>query len=102
MIKVLFKAPHGKFEEREINNTLEDMQKLVDGYIEVISTDIDDKVFMIVNEEGKLYGLEPNLYYYSDIIVGNIVFVKVDNKGNWKSISDKQIEAIKKYFGNYY
>lgn len=98
-IKVLFKAPNKKFEEREINNTLEDMQKLVDGYIEVIPTDIYDKVFMIVNEEGKLYGLEPNIHYYRDIIVGNVVFVRVDNSGNWKSISNKQITEIKKYFG---
>lgn len=98
-IKVLFKAPNKNFEEREINNTLEDMQKLVDGYIKVIPTDIYDKVFMIVNEEGKLYELEPNLHYYRDTIVGNIVFVRVDNSGNWKSISKSQISTIKKYFG---
>ena len=98
-IKVLFKAPNKNFEEKEINNNLEDMQKLVDGYIEAIPTDIYDKVFMIVNEEGKLYDLEPNLRYYRDIIVGNIVFVSVGNKGEWKSISKSQINAVKKYFG---
>ncbi len=101
-IKVLFKAPNKNFEEVEITNTLEDMQKLVDGYIEVIPTDIYDKVFMIVNEEGKLYELEPNIHYYRDIILGNVVFVRIGNNGEWSSISDKQIAAIKKYFGMKY
>lgn len=98
-IKILFKAPNEKFEEREINNTLEDMQKLVNGYIEVVPTDIYDKVFIVVNEEGKLYEFEPNFHYYNDIIVGNVIFVSVDNKGNFKSLSKNQVKAIKKYFG---
>jgi len=99
-MKVLLKRPNEKFEEIEIENTLKAMQSLVNGYIECIPTDISDKLFMVVNEEGKLYDLEPNFYYYTDIIVGNAVFVRVDNNGNWKSISNKQIDEIKKYFGN--
>lgn len=103
MIKVLFKSPHSKnITELEIENTLEEMQKLVCGYIEVVPTDIFDKVFMVVNEEGKIYDLEPNFRYYTDTIVGNVIFVSVDNRGNFKSLSKNQIEAIKKYFGNYY
>lgn len=100
MIKVLFKSPYTKnIEELDIENTLEAIQELVCGYIEVVPTDIYDKVFMVVNEEGKLYDLEPNFHYYNDIIVGNVIFVSVDNKGNFKSLSKNQVKAIKKYFG---
>lgn len=98
-MKVLLKRPNEKIEELEVENTLESLQSLVNGYIECVPTDISDKLFMIVNEEGKLLGLEPNLRYYNDIIVGNIVFVRVSNNGDFKSISDKQIADIKKYFG---
>lgn len=100
MIKILFKSPHTKnIEELDIENTLEAMQELVCGYIEVVPTDIYDKVFMVVNEEGKLYDLAPNFHYYDDIIVGNVIFVNIDNRGNFKSLSKNQINAIKKYFG---
>ena len=98
-MRVLFKSPNEKFEEREVENSLESMQKLVHGFVEQIPTDIHDKVFMLVNEEGKLIGLEPNLHYYRDVIVGNIVFVSISNNGVWKSLSNVQIDAIKRYFG---
>ena len=39
--------------------TLEQMQKLVGGYIEIHYLPTD-KTNLVVNEDGKLYGLQPN------------------------------------------
>ena len=51
-----------------IENELEAMQKAVGGYIEAIS--LDDGNVIILNEEGKLMGLEGNRALGDDILVG--------------------------------
>lgn len=60
--------------------SLEELQSIVGGYIEVVRT-LDGK-FMVINEEGKLKGLELNipatrLYVHGrrDVIVGPAVVV---------------------------
>lgn len=47
-------------EEIEIENTLEALQKVVDGYIETVAL-IGGYAVMIVNEEGLLRGMPSNL-----------------------------------------
>lgn len=47
-------------EEIEIENTLEALQKAVDGYIETVTL-IGGYAVMIVNEEGLLRGMPSNL-----------------------------------------
>lgn len=67
--------------------TLEELQKIVGGYIEVVR--LDDGAIMIINEEGKLHGLPPNeratriahaahAVAYSDEIVGPVAIIKDD------------------------
>ena len=60
--------------------SLEELQQAVGGYIEIVP--IDKEFDMVVNEEGKLYGLPVNeqatrLYrrvrYTDDVIVGDVV-----------------------------
>lgn len=48
-----------KPEVMEIEDTLESLQKMVGGYIEVVYP-FDDPVGLIVNEEGKILKLPPN------------------------------------------
>ncbi len=57
--------------------SLEEMQRIVGGYIEVLN--LNDGRLMVVNEEGKLEGLDLNItatYLYgrhSDCVVGNVL-----------------------------
>jgi len=55
--------------------TLEDLQRAVGGYIEILS--LGDKMYLVVNEEGKLQNLHTNeaatMIYGHDIIVGPAV-----------------------------
>ena len=84
-----------------ISASLENLQKTVEGYIETVGLTESDVI--IVNEEGKLQGLEKNLRMYgdtvySDTLVGTIIVlgtkgdefadVKMDF-GTWKSLVDK-------------
>lgn len=94
------------FEEREIKNTLEDIQRIVGGYIEIpyLSRDFNDnKINIIINEEGKfIEGLEPEIAIISresntilDIVYGNCVFASHDQEGNTIELSEEQKQIVK-------
>lgn len=56
--------PDGREETVEPKNgtnfSLEELQGVVGGYIEILPLDSEDKTIMVLNEEGKLTGLELN------------------------------------------
>lgn len=57
--------------------TLENLQKFVGGYIEIVNlgTYGDQEILMICNEEGKLLEkCTPNFYLGNDLIFGDVVF----------------------------
>ena len=66
-ITVLKVEPGKEPEEVTIPNTLEAMQEMVGGFIEIVYL---DGVCLVCNEEGKLMGLEGNRRVGRDIISG--------------------------------
>lgn len=63
--------------------TLENMQRFVGGYIEVVpvGTFGNQEILMIVNEEGKLRPeCEPNFYWGNDLIMGSAIFAARDGE----------------------
>lgn len=94
------------FEEREIKNTLEDIQQIVGGYIEIpyLSQDFNDnKINIIINDEGKfIEGLEPEIAVIKketntilDIVYGNCVFASHDHEGNTIELNEEQKQIVK-------
>ena len=77
----------------EIENNLSTLQKYVGGLIDIV--ELEDDVDIIINDEGKLLSLSPNLvlYEFGDIIVGDFLVVGQEN-GETISLSE---EKIKKY-----
>ena len=75
-----------------IENTLEGLQKEVDGYIETIT--IFDGIVLICDEEGLLKGKAPSCNVLGCEIVGDWLLVGADSEGeftdlrfeDWKSI----------------
>lgn len=66
----------------DIDNTLEALQEAVDGYIEVLTL-VPNQAVMIVNEEGRLRRLYPNILASAIAgtqIVGNALIVGVDGE----------------------
>ena len=86
---------------KEIDGSLESMQKVVDGRIEAIYP-FDDQVALICNEEGKINGLWPNrTIIYEDHITDTIAgtfFVAGLEEESFGSLTDKRIEFYKKVF----
>ena len=95
-IKVLKVAPKMPPEIVTLDNNLRALQEAVSigadyvGLIEII--DLDDKVCILCNEEGKLIQLEPNRRFYNDILCGVFYVTGQDKQGNLTSLSDAQIK----------
>ena len=93
-LRILMKRVNQEPEEMEIEDTLEAKQALVDGLIEVVY--VSDGLLLICNEEGKLDGLLPNLVFEFDYIAGDCFFIGDDyENGDFKSLTDEQIEEVK-------
>ena len=94
MLQVVFKKPNEEPIKMEIENTLEKLQELVDGYIEIIPANDDKSIFMIVNEEGRLKDLESNIWVGNTCIVGNVIFVQNKFDSDFHSLTDDMVEVI--------
>lgn len=80
-IRVIIKRPDEEYGHVcNISNRLENLQKTVGGYIEVINLNKKGNIVIICNEEGKLKGLEPNMYFCGDMLVGTIIVCGVEGE----------------------
>lgn len=93
-MKVVVKEPNKAPIEKDIENTLEALQELVGGWIEF---SVYNNFDIVVNEEGKLMGLEPNLINeYNDVLVGTVVFVgEADDEGE---LTDVNVDKVMRMF----
>lgn len=85
--------------EKNISNTLEAKQEIVDGLIQVTSIDDDPEVVLICNEEGKILNMPLNRDIGYDIIAGTFIIAGDDyDNGDFKSLTNEQVEKYKKRF----
>lgn len=102
-IKVIVKRPDEQYGHVcHISDRLENLQKTVEGYIETVSAVCG--AIIICNEEGKLKGLEPNMWYYHDRLCGTIIVCGQNGDefsdvpltlNQWKRFVDAQEEYSK-------
>ena len=96
---------NGEFTTQEITNSLEDLQKIVGGYIEIpflSKTFGQNWIDIIINEEGKfIEGLRPEIAIIDseeikilDIVYGNCIFVSHDEEGNTVELNDSQVLIV--------
>lgn len=96
-IKCVIQRPGQISEIAEIENTLEAFQEIVGGYIEVMP--LIERLVLIVNEEGKLKGLEPNIYVNGDCLVGTVIVTAVDGE-EFRSLTVHEIQAVRSWLLN--
>jgi hypothetical protein len=95
---------NNKFEEKEINNKLEELQKIVGGYIEIpfiSETLYNNGIDIIINEEGKfIEGCKPEIAIVTeagqvaDVIHGNCIFASHNEEGDTIGLTEKQIKIV--------
>ena len=95
-IKGLLVEPHKLPKEIETENTLDNLQSLVDGYIECVYLQNDNDVVLICNDEGKINNMPLNRDIGYDIIAGPFFIVGNDyENADFKSLTDEQILKYK-------
>ena len=96
-MKVFIVKPNERGYIKEIENTCESFQKEVDGYIEICY--LDDGILAVVNEEGRIKDLpDCAMIPHYGVIKGNIVFVRDDGCGDFKSLTDEDVEVLKHWY----
>lgn len=96
MIRVLKIEPHKEPQVIHIKNSLESLQKEVDGYLEIVV--LSPTAMMVFNEEGKIIGLEGNRRFNNDVIVGNIIIAGIDDNRDTCSLSDVELKTYMERF----
>lgn len=92
-MRILIVEPRQTPRRADIPHTLQDMQQVVGGYIEIIHP-FDDPVALVCDEEGKLKGYEPNRAIAGkDIIVGTFFLAGVAEEG----LTDLPDDLTEKY-----
>ena len=71
-MKIIYKEPGKPAELKDIPNELEDLQELVDGWVEAHT--ITEDMVIICNEEGRIRQMPFNCHVFTDW-VGPIAFV---------------------------
>ena len=94
-ITVLKVEPGKAPEEVTIPNTLEAMQQMVGGLIEIVYL---DDVCLVCNEEGKLMGLEGNRRVGRDIISGTFFLAGDTDYGEFCSLTQEQLNQFSQRF----
>jgi len=78
-MRVIIKEPNEDARIEDIENTLDELQRIVGGYIEVIPLTFDD--IIICNEEGKLKDLPHNFNMpVHGSIVGTVIICSDDGE----------------------
>ena len=96
MIRVLKIEPHKEPQVIHIKNSLESLQKEVDGYLEIVV--LSPTAMMVFNEEGKIIGLEGNRRFNNDVIVGNIIIAGIDDNRDTCSLSGAELKTYMERF----
>lgn len=96
MIRVLKIEPHKEPQVIHIKNSLESLQKEVDGYLEIVV--LSPTAMMVFNEEGKIISLEGNRRFNNDVIVGNIIIAGIDDNRDTCSLSDAELKTYMERF----
>ena len=101
-ITVLMVEPGKAPKVTTLVNELDDLQKAVSigapsqGLIEIV--DLEEDVCLLLNEEGKLIGLEPNRRLGKDVLVGTFYVTGQDRCGNLTTLSEVKMQKYAKLF----
>lgn len=95
-IKVLKIEPGKMPYEKELVNDLEGIQAEVEGMFECVY--LDNNCIAVVNEEGKLNGMELNRRIGNDIIAGPFFICGDSDDGEFVSLTDEQMDVFANEF----
>lgn len=104
-MKAIF-VDKGKPKKVDISFNLDEIQKLIDGYVEIVSLRFYERdknlkdIVLLIDDYGRLKPKPLNIVIGTETpIYGPAVFTKTDAIGEFVELSDKDIKNIYKYLG---
>ena len=92
-MKVVIKEPKKDPVIKHINDDLKTLQEIVGGSIHAVQMPFVGDVCIVIDDEGKLKGYEPNVFFgRNDVLVGTIIFVGVEDD-EFTDLNEKQIDC---------
>lgn len=106
--KILVVEPYKKPFAMDMDDSLDAMQSIVGGWIEVTKPPLhDDDAVVICNEEGKLRGLTPNRKLHHrdgvvyDVLCGTFFIINAPSDSDeFASLTDEQIDKYIEMYGD--
>lgn len=99
-MRVLLVEPGESCKTTNIENSVESIQNIVDGYFEAVA--LNEKTTLVCNEEGKINGSYANRIvdcdWLNDIIYGTF-FLCGNNEDDFGDIDHEEEKKWKEYFG---
>ena len=95
-IRVLMVEPHEHPKEFLLENTLQAMQEAVGGLIDIVG--LEDNICILLNDEGKLLGMEGSRRIGDDIIAGTFYVCGSNEEGELVSLTDVEMERYSEMF----
>lgn len=92
-LRVCYKRPGEAAAVREINNSIDALQGLVGGFIELAKV-VSEGVGILCNEEGLMFNLPVNIYG----LVGPLVWIGL-SEDDFRSLTDEEVEEIMQRWG---
>ncbi len=96
-MKILIVEPRKHPRRAEIPHTLEEMQRIVGGYIQA-TYPFDDPVAVVCDDEGKIKGYELNRYIPNVDIIAGTFFVCGLGAEDFTDLPDDLAEKYEKFF----
>lgn len=95
LLQIVYVEPGKPPIVNEVRNDLDSMQRAVGGLLEPVYN--RDGTVLVVNEQGKLLGLDVNRRVGDDVIVGPF-FVVGDNGEEFRSLTDAEVDRYMERF----
>ena len=96
-MKVLIVEPRQRPRRADIPHTLDEMQRIVGGYIEAVYW-FSDPVALVCDDEGKLKGYELNRYIAGKDIIAGTFFICGLGAEDFTDLPDDLAEKYEKLF----
>lgn len=90
-ISILVKEPGKDAYRKEIDNTLESLQREVGGYIETVT--FAEDLVLICDEEGRFKNKPENFAFIGNVFVGTVLLAGADGE-DFASLSERAEELI--------
>lgn len=95
-VRALLVPVHQEPREIMIEDNFREMQRLVGGYIEYFR--LDEYTNAVLNEEGKINGMEGNRLVGNEILCGDFLVVGDNGMGESASLTDEQVAKYMEVF----